>query len=76
MLAGFLVVGYLSGLDIDLAKTLGFGSEQAGFGIARPSWMPVIEFPWRILFGTVVTFSIAVLFRTSAAKIAEARDAP
>jgi hypothetical protein len=38
--------------------------------------MPVIEFPWRILFGTVVTFSIAVLFRTSAAKIAEARDAP
>jgi SSS family solute:Na+ symporter len=76
MLAGFIVVGYLSGLDIDLAKTLGFGSEQTGFGIARPSWMPVIEFPWRILFGTVVTFSIAVLFRTSAAKIAEARDAP
>jgi hypothetical protein len=25
--------------------------------------MPVVEFPWRIFFGTVVTFSVAVSFR-------------
>ena len=59
MFAGFVVVGYLSGLDIDLAKTLGLGS-----GLTRPDWMPVIEFPWRILFGTVVTFGVAVFFRS------------
>ena len=31
---------------------------------SHPSWMPVIEFPWRIMFGTIVTFAIAVLFPT------------
>lgn len=60
MLAGFLVVGYLSGLDIDLAKTLGLGC-----GFTRPTWMPIIEFPWRILFGTAVTFGVAVVFRSA-----------
>jgi Na+/proline symporter len=60
MLAGFLVVGYLSGLDIDLAKTLGLSC-----GFTRPTWMPIIEFPWRILFGTAVTFGVAVLFRSA-----------
>lgn len=66
MSTGFIVVAYLSGLDIDLAKTLGLGNEQTGFGISRPAWVPVIEFPWRILFGTVVTFSVAALFPTPA----------
>ena len=60
MLAGFLVVAYLSGLDQGLAATLSLGE-----GIPRPAWMPVVEFPWRIFFGTVVTFSVAVLFPTS-----------
>ncbi len=64
MLAGFLVVAYLSGLDQGLAATLSLGE-----GIPRPDWMPVIEFPWRILFGTVVTFSIAVLFKTPMDKL-------
>lgn len=59
MLAGFIVVAYLSGLDQGLAATFGLGQ-----GLGRPDWMPVIEFPWRILFGTVVTFAVAVLFRT------------
>jgi SSS family transporter len=30
----------------------------------RPDWLPEIEFPWRITCGTLVTFAIAVLFRT------------
>lgn len=58
MLVGFIVVGYFSGLDKDVAGLFG------GEGVPRPAWMPVIEFPWRILFGTVATFGIAVLFRT------------
>ncbi len=61
MLAGFLVVAYLSGLDIDVMKLLNPGSP-----LKHPDWVPVIEFPWRIMFGTIVTFSIAILFRTPA----------
>lgn len=64
MLAGFLVVGYLSGLDNGLMATLGFEG-----GLPRPEWMVEIEFPWRILFGTVVTFSIAMLFKTPQNKL-------
>jgi solute:Na+ symporter, SSS family len=59
MLAGFVTVAYLSGLDQGIAATLGLGD-----GIPRPDWMPVVEFPWRIMFGTIVTFSIALCFRT------------
>ena len=59
MLTGFLVVAYFSGLDIDIARLFG------GKGIARPTWMPVIEFPWRIMFGTIATFAVAVLFPTT-----------
>lgn len=59
MLAGFLVVAYLSGLDIDILKLINPASTWK-----HVEWMPVIEFPWRILFGTLVTFSVAVLFRT------------
>lgn len=59
MLAGFLVVAYLSGLDIDIAKL--FNPETT---FKHPDWVPVIEFPWRIMFGTIVTFAVAVAFRT------------
>lgn len=55
--AGFLAVAYLSGLDQSLAGLAG------GSGLPRPPWMPVVEFPWRIFFGTVVTFAVAVSFR-------------
>lgn len=68
MLVGFLVVGYLSGLDHGLMSTLGFQG-----GLPRPAWMVEIEFPWRILFGTIVTFSIAVLFKTPREKLGHAK---
>ena len=29
-----------------------------------PAWLPRIEFPWRIAFGAVVTFAVAVCFKT------------
>ena len=63
MLAGFIVVAYLSGLDIDLVKL--FNPETT---LKHPDWMPVIEFPWRIMFGTIVTFAVAVSFRTPASR--------
>lgn len=63
MISGFLVVAYLSGLDRDIMKNFGSG------GIPRPDWMPVIEFPWRIFFGTVVTFLVALCFRTPQGRI-------
>lgn len=59
MIAGFAVVSYLSGLDTDVMGLIG------GKGLSRPDWMPVIEFPWRIMFGTVTTFCVALLFHTS-----------
>jgi len=58
MLAGFLSVTYLSGLDADIARLFKCN------GLPRAGWMPVIEFPWRVFFGTLVTFFIALCFRT------------
>lgn len=58
MITGFVVVAYMSGLDKDVMGL--FGAQ----GISRPEWMPVIEFPWRIMFGTVTTFAVAMMFRT------------
>jgi SSS family transporter len=58
MIAGFIVVAYLSGLDKDVMSLFGAN------GLSRPAWMPVIEFPWRIMFGTITTFTIAMMFRT------------
>jgi SSS family transporter len=59
MLTGFLVVAVLSDLPNDLGAMFG------GRLYTPPSWLPIIEFPWRIAFGTVVTYLIAVCFRTA-----------
>jgi len=56
--AGFLVVAYLSGLDDSVAALFGHT------GLPRAAWMPKLEFPWWIFFGTLVTFSISLCFRT------------
>ena len=60
--AGFLAVAYLSGLDQSLASLFG------GKGFGRPDWMPIVEFPWRIFFGTIVTFAVAISFAGPAPK--------
>ncbi len=60
MILGFIAVAILSGLPNDLAKIFG------GQVYTQPEWLPVIEFPWRILFGTIVTFTVAACFRTTA----------
>ncbi len=63
MLAGFLVVAILSDLGNDVAAMFGRHLYET------PAWLPVIEFPWRIAFGTVVTYAVAMCFRTPAAQI-------
>ena len=57
MLVGFVFVAVLSDLPNDLAVM--FGRRL----YAPPDWMPVIEFPWRVMAGTIATFLVAVLFR-------------
>ncbi len=58
MLVGFIVVAILSGLPNNIAKIFGTVAYE------QPSWLPVMEFPWWICFGTIVTFSVAALFRS------------
>src|SRR5437762_2083768 len=58
MISGFLFVSIISNLPNDLARI--FGTQL----YTQPSWLPVLAFPWWISFGTIVTFFIAILFRT------------
>ncbi len=60
MTAGFLVVAFLSNLHTNVAQM--FSKET--IPDLKPAWLPTIEFTWRILFGTIVTTSIALCFRT------------
>jgi solute:Na+ symporter, SSS family len=58
MIISFIVVAILSGLPNGIASI--FGAQL----YTQPSWLPVLAFPWWICFGTIVTFFIAILFRT------------
>jgi SSS family solute:Na+ symporter len=60
MIIGFIVVAILSGLPNGIASIVGAQL------YTQPSWLPVMEFPWWICFGTIVTFSVTVLFRSPA----------
>lgn len=75
MICGFLVVAVLSGLHNDLWTLL--HPPKAGEPHAvlwAPAWLPRIEFPWRIAFGAVVTFTVAVCFKTPPAQVRFAED--
>src|SRR5215469_16673223 len=67
MIVGFIVVAILSGLPNHIAGL--FGKTV----YPQPNCLPVMEFPWWICFGTIVTFLVAVLFRTD--REAESRGA-
>ncbi len=58
MISGFIVVAMLSGLPNGIASM--FGAQL----YTQPNWLPVMEFPWWICFGTIVTFCVAILFKT------------
>jgi Na+/proline symporter len=58
MILGFTVVAILSGLPNNIAGIFGTTAYP------QPNWLPVMAFPWWICFGTIVTFFVAILFRT------------
>lgn len=57
MVAGILFVAILSNLPNDIWKMIG-----AGEAYRNPEWLPVIEFPWRIMAGTLATVAVALCF--------------
>src|SRR5882724_4388364 len=58
MIIGFIVVAILSGLPNNIAEIF------SGKLYTQPTWLPVMKFPWWICFGTIVTFTVAISFRT------------
>ncbi|HEY5743001.1 MAG TPA: sodium:solute symporter [Terrimicrobiaceae bacterium] len=75
MVCGFAVVAVLSGLHNDVWTLL--HPPHAGEPhplLWAPAWLPRIEFPWRIAFGAVVTFAVAVCFKTPGRQIRAAQD--
>lgn len=64
MIVGFFVVAILSGLHHDLAVLIGFAHPLPKGQHPAPEWLPVVEFPWRIFFGTLATAGVALCFRT------------
>ena len=62
MAAGILFVAYLSNLPNDVWKMLTSEPLYANF-----AWLPVIEFPWRIMAGTLVTVAVALCFKSTRA---------
>ena len=63
MVAGFVVVAILSGLPNKLIEVFG------GTPYPQPRWLPEVEFPWWIMFGTISTFLVAICFRTPQAAL-------
>ena len=79
MIAGFIGVAILSGLPWDLFNAVrgqsydisnlvirlvqgGWAQLDNGY-ISAPAWLVQIEFPWRVMFGTVITYAVAWCFR-------------
>lgn len=58
MITGFIVVTIISDLPNTIARAFG------KIAYVLPQWLPTMQFPWWICFGTIVTFCVAILFRT------------
>jgi SSS family solute:Na+ symporter len=72
MFAGFLAVSLLSGLHNDLwalAHPTAVGGAKPPM-LWAPHWLPVIEFPWRVAVGSIVTATVALFFRTPDTQLA------
>ena len=57
MITGFIIVTIISDLPNTIARAFG------KIAYVPPHWLPAMEFPWWICFGTIVTFSVAISFR-------------
>jgi SSS family transporter len=72
MVCGFVVVALLSGLHNDLWALV--HPMDPDIVLWKPDWLPKIEFPWRVAFGSVVTFLVALGFRTPEEQILAAAE--
>jgi SSS family solute:Na+ symporter len=61
MIVAFIAVCILSGVHNSLWQIIHNNTTAI---LWKPAWLPEIAFPWRIAFGSVITFVIAVLFPT------------
>lgn len=80
MVFGFFITAILSGLPSDISVACG-GQPFILFEGAHFLWlshfwenMPVIEFPWRIMFGTLTTLGVALCYRTPATQLEKVRE--
>lgn len=70
MIVGFIVVAILSGLPNELAAAIGPATVAADGTLkpytlySQPAWLPVVEFPWRVMFGAITTFAVAICFKS------------
>jgi len=85
MLAGFLAVGIWSGLPWDATNAVRGLSYNIGpnviwfaqHGLLKfadgyvhpPDWLVQIEFPWRVMFGTLTTYAVAWCFKRKAMEV-------
>ncbi|HEY0368586.1 MAG TPA: sodium:solute symporter [Chthoniobacterales bacterium] len=58
MILGFIAVAILSNLINGIAAIFG----TVAYNV--PDWLPKMEFPWWICVGTIVTFAVAICFRS------------
>jgi len=84
MLAGFIAVAIWSGLpwdffnavrgeSYDLSSTVIFLAQHGLLQFSKgyvhpPDWLVQIEFPWRVMFGTLTTYAVAWCFKKNAAE--------
>jgi SSS family transporter len=65
MICGFVAVCALSGVHNTIWELC---LNQPSAILWKPAWLPVLAFPWRIAFGSTITFLIAILFSTPRAQ--------
>ena len=59
MIAGAIVVALVTGLPNQILEAVGVAPLEALKAI------PVIEFPWRIMFGSLTTLAVGLMFKTN-----------
>ncbi len=84
MLAGFVAVAIWSGLPWDVINAVRGQSYDISYNIIYlaqhgllkfsegyvhpPDWLVQIEFPWRVMFGTLTTYAVAWCFKKNSSK--------
>lgn len=65
MVCGFLFVAMMSGLPNQIIELCG------GKPIEALQQIPIISFPWRVMFGSLMTLAVGLLFKSQEKKVVE-----